>query len=145
MDNLNLDELQSEIVSPSEFVKNKSSGGGSALGMTMTYNENGKRCTFTLGIKKILGIDTSVCIALIPSTRLVLVGKDFKGGTVYSCSKSASKPIIYNSTLVEGFVNAFGLGELYANGRTSISFHNVDIDEVNNIAIIHIPEATDLV
>lgn len=144
MDNFNLDELQSEIVSPSQFAKNKSSGGGSSLGMSMTYNENGKRCTFTLGIKKLLDIDTSVCIALIPSSRLVLVGKDFKGGTVYKCSNTASKPIIYNSTLVEGFVNAFGLGELYANGRTSISFHNVEIDEDNNIAVIHIPKASDL-
>lgn len=144
MDNFNIDELQNEIVSPSQFVKNKSSSGGSSLGMSVTFNKNGKRCTFTLGIKKCLGIDSSVRIALIPSTRLVLVGTDFKGGTVYKCSSTASKPIVYNSTLVEGLVNAFGLQELYAAGRTSISFHDVDIDKANNIAIIHIPEASDL-
>lgn len=140
MAKINFSDVMDELSSPEEFAATKSSSGGSSvLGITITYNRNGKRLTITKALADKLDIGDTVMIAISPSNRLIIIGAEFEGGTTYSCSTTVGKPIIYNSALVEGVVCGMGL-KTYFESHTSISYHEIQIDEENNVAFIKIPK-----
>ena len=136
----NLDDLLEEMEAPQEFATGKSSRGNSVYGISITYNHNGKRLTITKALAEKLGIEGQVYIALHRRTRRLILAKELNRGTVYNYTSSSGKPVIYNSSLVEGIVYAFGIEDIYENGKTSLSFHDVNFSDDDNIAFVKIPE-----
>ncbi len=131
-------------ISPKEIevpITEKSSRG--VYSVSITYNRNGKRLSITNALASRLELEGYVRIGLLPDKRYLILSKDSEELDEYEYSDTSSRPIIYDSGLVEGIVYGFGLESVYEN-RTSVSFSNVKFDDKNLAVVIKIPEVDEI-
>ena len=137
MSKINLTKLG--IESAAKYVDNANRRGKYSIGLT--YSTNGTRVTLSNALYSSLELKDRVYVGIATNEGGVVFSKQKVKG-LEECKISGKSNAIYNATLVKGIVNAFELNEFYET-HSSQSFHNIEIDEEQGVALVYIDTDVD--
>lgn len=124
-----------EAANNSDIPQVSGTGGGGKYSISVVNSDgNGKRISFSKGLIQRLGLDGSVSLLPLKDHGVLMLAKELPF-TRASKIKLNSKDgrIAYNADAVHLVVTTFGLD--YSNGRTSLSFNNVEFMEEDGMEI----------
>lgn len=131
-----------KVENAEKYAHSLARGGRCVLSVSLTYTEeHGKRVTLSKNLADRLNIGDSVFIGVSVSAReIVISGVQHENFKSYNVGKALK---IYNAGLIGGIVSCFGL-EPYFKEHTSVTFRNVKIYDEERVAIITVPELSEI-
>lgn len=133
-----------EAANSSDIPQVTSTGGGGKYSISVVNSDgNGKRITLSKALIQRLGLEGSVSLLPLKDHGVLMLAKELpfaRASTIQLNSKDGR--IAYNADAVHLVVTTFALD--YSNGRTSLSFNDIEFMEEDGmeIAVVHMPTPT---
>lgn len=108
--------------------------GRSSLSVGIAYSDNVTRMTISNNLCSKLNLDDELYVGVAVKEKSIILSKN-NIANMEKFKISKKNNTIYNKALIEGIVKSLNLISHFKQ-HTSISFHQINIDEEKNIAVV---------